>query len=421
MANVKFTRPQHIARLFYSYWDGAAWSTHEEITDTFLNDQTKTHTGTVSDLLSFADDLIEKDRFIIYYGSYVNDVWTEGSGTIDSIAMASLTQVSGLTLKTYGDDSIAIGSVPTTLLDTHTQTADSYPLDTKDELATFTEATKNCFMVERTGIAAENVGSSGEIMANSEFNVVSLDGWTVTGTVTVSDSTVTLPGPPKAAYISTGTGNAIEQNFTFGSEDATIKVNVFSGTALGKIQVNGASTTYLDKFITVGAQEYSFDVLAAETSLEIKIIGDAGGAAEIVTFSAIVTSGQAFKAFPLDTGAIIFGGDAVQPSQNFDNNPTQDDSVKNQSAASGSRSFLTKQSGLRSESLQFSEITQAEKNTLEHLGRTLSGGLCIYQRDGDSVDSETWFIGRYQASASKAPTSTKSNIGVTVTELLERG
>ena len=424
MANVKFTRPQHIARLFYSYWDGAAWSTHEEITDTFLNDSTKTHVGTVSGLTSFADDLVEKDRFIIYYGSYVNDIWVAGSGTIDCIAMAGLTQVSGLTLKTYGDDSIALGSVPTTLLDTHTQSADTNPLDDKNELITFTEAAKNCFMVERTGISSQDIGAGGEFLVNGGFITNDLSGWTTAGTVSVQDSTVTLSGLiyQYSALIDTGTGNTMEQNFTFGSTDATLRLDLFMGSSAGDIEVNGASTSYLsEKIDPFGSSSYSFDVPSSETTLEVKFVGGIGGETEVINVSLSATVGEAYKSSPLDTSAIVFGGDAVQPSQNFDNNPTQDDSIKFQASNSGSRSFLTKSNDIRVEALEFSGITPAEKNTLEHLGKTLSNGLCIYQRDGSSTDSEDWFIGRYQAGAAKATNIDQNKIGVTVTELVARG
>lgn len=447
MANVKFTRPQHIARLFHSYWDGAAWSAHVEITDTFLNDPTKSHVGTASGQASLTDDLTEKDRFIIYYGSYINSVWTAASGTIDSIAMASLSQVSGLTLKTYGDDSIALGSVPTTLLDTHVQSADTFPLDTKDEFIQFTEATKQCFMVERTGIDGQNSGTGNinfvknsgfdDVISGSdleEWSEVKSGGFVSTGASRVLISLPTSDAGVEHSYITQQLGITTTAETTFRINAVFDGITAGSGVDVAEIRLATTSGgDDIDSYqITTSNNQSSLEytvVVSAAVNVDYLTMGifeaNTGDVGNLVMYcqSLQVQSIDAdvYTGSPLDTGAIIFGGDAFTPTQNFNNSPEQDDSNKYEQGNSGSRSFLTLTNSNRRESLDFGGITNTDKNTLEHLDKTLVNGLCIYQRDGSSVDTEDWFIGRYSVTPSTAINTTENNIKVTVSELVARG
>lgn len=449
MANVKFTRPQHVARLFYSYWTGSAWSDHDEITDTFLNDSTKSHVGTASGQSSLSDDLIEKDRFIIYYGSYINSVWTAASGTIDSIAMASLSQVSGLTLKTYGDDSIALGGVPTTLLHTHVQAADTFPLDTKDELIQFTEATKQCFMVERTGIEGQNSGTGNiNFVKNSGFydtqSNSDLDEWleVKSGGFVFAESSdpprvlISLPTSDAGvghSYITQKLGITTTAETTFKINASFASISADSGVDVAEIRLATTSggddidTYQITTALASSSTEYNV-VVSAGVNVDYLTIGifeaNTGDAGNLVmrceSLQVQSIDADVYTGSPLDTGAIIFGGNAFQPSRNFNNNAEQDDSNKYEQSNSGSRSFLTLNNNIRTESLEFTRITNSEKNTLEHLDKTLVNGLCIYQRDGDSVDTESWFIGRYSVAPSSATNTTDNTIKVTVSELVAR-
>ena len=430
MGNVTFSKPQHVGLLYYSYWDGAAWSTPADITDTFLNDTTKSHVGTVSGLVSLADNLVEKDRFIMYYGSYVNSTFVPADGVIDKIAMAGLSQISGLTFKTYADDAIAIGSVPTTLIDTTVQAAGSSLYSTKNDIITFTETTKECFMVERQGIASYDGGKNINLLINGDFEIggtTSLgfgytirdpDSWTLAGS---SGSLYNPATETWSGYVRDSTGDTLRQSVSMGSSDLSFKL-ALKTTSLGDggIEVNGASLNYLTETATaLDNLEYTFDVLGSETTLEVKFIGGTLLTA-VANVELTVTSGSVYTGSPLDTGAIIFGGDALTMGQNFSNGAELDDSTKYESSRSGSRSFLTRIDNLRQEALSFELLTDAQKEALEDLDKELNEGLCIYQRDSASTDDEEWFIGRVTISPNRGTFTDINTIEATVTELVER-
>lgn len=423
MANAEFIKPQHIGRLFYSYWDGSAWSSHVEITDTFLNDPTKSHTGTVSGLASLSDDLVEKDRFIMYYGSYVNGTWVAGSGTLDCIAMAQLSQTSGLTFKTYADDSIALGSVPTTLIDTHEQDAGDSAYNTKSELIEFTETTKACFMVERQDIESYNGGQNVNLLVNGDFETGDFTGWTTTGS-----PTVTAVSPLSGFYhavIPAGSGQEVSQSITPPAQDYTFKYSFRSGVGGGagkSINIDGASISYVSEsnYSAASIVEYEFDVLAAETSITITHASGGVGDPAIDDCGLFAIGGTVYTGSPLDTGAIIFGSDAVTTDINFQNGSTFDSSRKHSITQSAGRAFAVKDTSLRQDAIPYKLLSDTDIVTVETLDKELNNGLCIYRRDGSSTDERDWYIGLLQLSKTTGDYTDINSIKATVTELVER-
>ena len=418
MSKLTVSRPHHsgCTLKYQSSTDGGVtFSALEDITESFLLDKTKTHTGSVSGRTSLSDDLLEVDRFLIYY---------ESAQPLDKIFLSGLTQESGLSFKVFGED-VSLDEIPTTQIgSTISQVVAARPRRTSNQLLTFTEESKTCFMVERHGIESHDGGHGLNLMVNGGFESGDLTGWSSTGstgTITTGDFTYGTTGEsPDALFQSIDIGSSdLSLSFYYVSENASQLTNpslIITGAVAG-VYTTSQSTDG-------GRTRLDFDVLSTETSIEIKFLNngvydgydDPDVRANIARCELVVNSGSAYTGSPVDTRAIFFGQETYQPDYNFSYGGSFDNFHKYNTTKTQSSNYQEKIDSTRVDNLVLDNQSLIAIEDLEYLDYQLDNGYCFYQRDDSSVDPSSFFLANFTHGSRKNNHASANSATVTFKE-----
>lgn len=406
MGKLAISKPEHsncTLKYQYSTDGGTTFSALEDVTDSFLKDRSKTHTGSVSGLVSFADDLVEVERFIIYY---------ETATSLDKIYLSGLTQTAGLTFDVYADD-VAVDAIPTTKVGSSiSQAVTTRPRDTANELLTFAEITKTAFMIEIGGIQSYNGGDSANLLKNGDFESGDNGDWIISGTASVEDD---LSYGWVGTLFGAGGGNSLSQSIdTTALGDVDFKLSFLARDVVGfisgiggKVEVNSGAyvNEAIDSSMSNSIQEYIFTLPSSENTLTVQFSG--GGAVDPAGLqfdNASLEINQegvpVYIGSNLDKRGIFFGKEIFQPDYNFNYGAPLDNSYKHTNNSTRTSNYPHKTNSTRSDSLTLSNQTPSKLDDLEYLDYQLkeNQGYCFYQRDVDSADAKDFFLANFSHS-----------------------
>jgi len=420
MSKMAISKAEHngcVLKYQYSTDGGTTYSALETVTDTFLRDRTKTHVGSVSGRSSLTDDLVEKERFVIYYDT---------ATALDKIYLAGLTQTAGLSFDIYGED-VALDVIPTSQIGTTVaQTVATRPRATANQLLTFTEQTNTCFMVEISGVASIDGGTSTNLLQNGSLVLQGNDDvadWTELdlgeGTLSLAGSTgeeaevtaignnMTASGDLAYLYQNISQTTVVDQDFV--AVSFVRKATVTGGTDVGMIRVGTTidSSTHLEGIITEADEgttvSYPFSVLSG-VALGYFTIGSTSGVVDVgedmefgfQNVGLYATSGSVYTGAPLDHRAIFFGVEVYQPEYNYNYGGSLDNSQKYIGNKTLTSNYQFKQNSTRSDKLTLEHQSEVAIKDLEYLDYQLSDGYCFYQRDKDATDPSEFFLANFR-------------------------
>ena len=369
--------------------------------------------------------------------------------TLDAITLAGLTILEGMSYKVLADD-VNHPTIPTTLIDSFTQTTPVRPRTLSNQILSFEETTATCFMVEFEWNDATEIDNAEfkNLLINGDFAQQS-NGWTV-----VDSFLVTAAGP---AVTFNGSSARINSGSVSGSDgvDQTISLPEFGFPvnmefSLNLVELSGAATAGInnehqtrmefhndDGFVTGvttfqdGAHQNTnqfpdgFHIVQIRTNLnpatpnvnffqgikmslpadlgvnprlELEIRrNDASVLLEIsdVNFS-VDLNGVYYRGTPFDIQGIGFAKKVFQPENwNADADSIFDDTVNVSDINSESTLIRRRKFNSRMHSLEVKNLTDLETRDLTHLiVHTLPiDGYCLYRRDPESDNPEEYFLG----------------------------